>query len=132
MDTKFPFAHKGIATAGAAFFGDLGEWVDVGKGGQIAFQQAIRDYLKPVIYGENDLASVWKPHPRIIINPAVQAGAPCIEGTRVPTQLIAELAKYPEDYPQVAGDYRLTLTDLKAAVVYEAERLIRLRMNAVY
>lgn len=85
LDTNFPFAHRGIATAGAAFFGNLGEWVDVGKGGQIAFQQVIREYLKPVIYGEDDLASVWRPHPRILINPAVQAGAPCIEGTRVPT-----------------------------------------------
>lgn len=121
LDTNFPFAHKGIATAGAAFFGNLGEWIDVGKGGQLAFQQAIREYLRPVIYGEDDLASVWKPHSRILINPAVQAGAPCIEGTRVPTQLIAELAESPEDYSQIADDYRLTLADVKAAVKYERD-----------
>lgn len=123
LSTDYPFAHKDIATAGAAWFGKFGDWggdwVDVGKGGQLAFQQTIRDYLKPVLYGEDDLASVWKPRPRILINPEVQAGAPCIEGTRVPTRVIAELAKTPEDYPQVASDYRLTVDDVQSAVEYE-------------
>lgn len=123
LNTDYPFAHKDIATAGAALFAKYGDWdddwVDVGKGGQLAFQQIIRDYLKPVLYGEDDLASVWKPRPRILINPEVQAGAPCIEGTRVPTRLIAELAESPEDYQQIAGDYRLSVEDVQAAVEYE-------------
>ena len=119
LETSYPFAHKDIATVGAAWFGKLGDWVDVGKGGQLAFQQAIQDYIKPIVYGEDDLASVWKPRPRILINPEVQAGAPCIEGTRVPTRVIAELAESPEDYPQIAGDYHLTVEDVQAAVEYE-------------
>ena len=119
LDTIYPFAHKDIVTAGAAFFGKFGDWVDVGKGGQLAFQDAIREYLKPISYGVNDLASAWRPRPRILINPAIQAGAPCIEGTRVPTLMIAELAESPKDYPQIAGDYRLTVEDVQAAVEYE-------------
>lgn len=115
LDTSYPFAHKDIATAGAALFGKFGDWV----GGQLAFQDAIREYLKPISYGGDDLASAWRPRPRILVNPAIQAGAPCIEGTRVPTLMIAELAESPEDYQQIAGDYRLTVEDVQAAVEYE-------------
>lgn len=119
LDTKYPFAHKDIAAAGSAWFGKFGDGVDVGKGGQLAFQDAIREYLKPISYGSDDLASAWRPRPRILVNPAIQAGAPCIEGTRVPTLMIAELVESPEDYPQIAGDYRLTVEDVQAAVEYE-------------
>lgn len=119
LDTNYPFAHKEIVTAGAALFGKFGDWVDIGKGGQLAFQVVIRKYLKPISYGGDDLASAWRPRPRILVNPAIQAGAPCIEGTRVPTLMIAELVESPEDYPQIAGDYRLTVEDVQAAVEYE-------------
>ncbi len=115
LDTRYPFAHKDIATAGASLFGKFGDWV----GGKLAFQDAIREYLKPISYGGDDLASAWRPRPRILVNPAIQAGAPCIEGTRVPTLLLAELAESPEDYQQIAGDYRLTVEDVQAAVEYE-------------
>lgn len=115
LDTSYPFAHKDIATAGAALFGKFGDWI----GGQLAFQDAIREYLKPISYGGDDLASAWRPRPRILVNPAIQAGAPCIEGTRVPTLMLAELAESPEDYQQIAGDYRLTVEDVQAAVEYE-------------
>ena len=115
LDTSYPFAHKDIATAGAALFGKFGDWV----GGQLAFQDAIREYLKPISYGGDDLASAWRPRPRILVNPAIQAGAPCIEGTRVPTLLLAELAESPEDYQQIASYYRLTVEDVQAAVEYE-------------
>ena len=119
LDTKYPFAHKDIVTAGAALFGKFGDWLDVGEGGQLAFQDAIREYLKPISYGGDDLASAWRPRPRILVNPAIQAGAPCIEGTRVPTLMLAELVESPEDYLQIAGDYRLTVEDVQAAVEYE-------------
>lgn len=119
LNTDYPFAHKDIATAGAALFAKYGDWSDVGKSGQIAFQDAIREYLKPISYEGDGLASSWRPRSRILVNPAIQAGAPCIEGTRVPTLMIAELAETPEEYPQIAGDYRLTVEDVQAAVDYE-------------
>lgn len=119
LNTDYPFAHKDIATAGAALFGKYGDWVDVGKGGQLAFQDDIREYLKTISYGDDNSASAWRPRPRILVDPAIQAGAPCIEGTRVPTLMIAKLAETPEDYPQIAGDYRLTIKDVQSAVEYE-------------
>ena len=119
LNTAYPFAHKDIATASAAWFGQFGDWGDVGEGGQLAFQDAIREYLKSISYGGDGLASDWRPRPRILVNPAIQAGAPCIEGTRVPTLMIAGLAETLEEYPQIAGDYRLTIEDVQAAVEYE-------------
>lgn len=119
LDTEYPFAHEELATAGAAFFGKLGSWVDVGKGGQGAFEIAVRAYLKPIEYGTDRLAAVWRPRAGIWLNPSVQAGAPCIEGTRVPTRVIAELVEADEDIEDIAEDLNLEMSEVEAALEYE-------------
>lgn len=119
LDTDHPFAHEELATAGAAFFGKFGAWVDVGKGGQGAFEIAVRDYLKPIEYGTDRLAAVWRPSAGVWLNPAVQAGAPCVDGTRVPTRVIAELADADEDLEDIAEDLHLQVSAVEAALEYE-------------
>lgn len=119
LDTHFPFAHEEIATAGAAFFGNVGAWVDVGKRGQGAFELVIRDFLRPIEYGANHLAAIWRPQPGVWVNPSVQAGAPCIEGTRVPTRIVADLRAAEEHPEDIAEDLLLDLTQVQAAIEYE-------------
>lgn len=119
LETSFPLAHQALATVGAAVFGNLGEWVDVGKRGQMAFQVAIKAYLKPLEYGPDGLASVWRPVEGVWINPEVQAGAPCIEGTRIPTRTLFALVEADEDVEDVAADYDLEVASVEAAVAFE-------------
>jgi len=67
---------------------------------------------------------IWTPHDSVWINPHVQAGAPCVEGTRVPTQQLAGLlglADMPDDdaIRRVCDDYRLTPAQVTSALEYE-------------
>lgn len=119
LNTDYPFAHEQLATAGAAFFGKVGDWVDVGKGGQGAFEPVVRDLLRPIEYGADQLAAIWRPRTGVWVNPAVQAGAPCVDGTRVPTRVIADLAEADEDPEDIAEDLHLTLPAVEAALEYE-------------
>ncbi len=119
LQTPYPFAHRRLATVGTAFFGEIEQWVDVGRRGQGAFKTMITDVLAPIGYGSDGLASVWKPAPGVWINPLIQTGSPCIEGTRVPTRVLAEMAAAGDDPAEIADDYALELIQVEAALAYE-------------
>jgi len=119
LSTDYPFAHEDLATAGVAFFGKVGDWVDVGKRGQGAFEIVVRDLLRPIEYGSDHLATIWRPESGVWVNPAVQAGAACVDGTRVPTRVIADLVKADEDPEDIADDLHLEAWQVEAALEYE-------------
>ena len=124
LGTNRPLAHKGLATVGAGFFADVaGDWQDAGMGGQPAFQNMVKPLLEPITFNDSNMASIWRPHPGVWINPAVQAGTPCVEGTRVPTQLLASVLDpgKPDEWDliEVCDDYRLTAQQVRAALDYE-------------
>jgi uncharacterized protein (DUF433 family) len=125
LGTDRPFAHKRLATVGRGFFADAlfkGEWLDVGQGGQSAFPEIIEPILRPITFGSSDgMAQKWVPHKGVSIDPRIQAGAPCVVGTRVPTSLVASLVAAGEPRKIVATDYQLTQRQISAAVDYEAE-----------
>lgn len=60
---------------------------------------------------------------RIVVDPKVMAGKPVIRGTRITVELILELlatGMRPED---IAGDYGITIDDIRAAILYAAKML---------
>jgi uncharacterized protein (DUF433 family) len=118
LQTTRPFAHEALATAGKAFFADFGEWIDVGKGGQGAFQHIIKPLLRPITY-EDSFASRWHPHPNVVVDPRLQAGTPCISGTRIPTSIVVRYLRSGEDPEDIADDLRLTREQVEAATEYE-------------
>jgi len=93
--------------------------VDIGKSGQLAFHDTIKNYLRPVEYGPDELAAVWRPANGVWVNPKVQAGSPCVDGTRVPTGVLAALIDEDEDPEDVADDYELDVTQVIAALEFE-------------
>ena len=95
------------------------EWFDAGQWGQRAFQKMLRKELRPFEYGSDDMVLRWKPRPRIALDPAIQAGAPCVQHTRVPTHLLWELRRAGEDIHDIAGDYDLPQEDVLAAIEWE-------------
>jgi uncharacterized protein (DUF433 family) len=119
-----PLAHREVvellATSGSALLVDLdGGWYDVGKGGQGAFKEVVRLYLEKVSYDGLGVAHLWRPTPMVLIDPRVQAGTPCVEGTRVPTATIADTSSV--DSPaEVADEMYLTIEQVEAAVDFEA------------
>lgn len=119
VGTNYPFAHQDLATVGAGFFGKFKEWVDVGKGGQGSFPVVIEELLSPIEFGSDLHASIWRPAKGVWLNPEVQAGAPCIDGTRVPTKVIADLEAVGDHIEDIADDLSLNTTQVRAALQYE-------------
>jgi uncharacterized protein (DUF433 family) len=119
-----PLAHidapSRLATVGRAFFAHVGEWADAGKGFQLAFQPMIEPVLRPLEYATNGLANLWRPLQFVTASPAVQAGTPCIEMTRVPTSTVDGLVKVGEEIEDIAFDFDLEIEQIEAALRFEA------------
>ena len=101
LGTDRPFAHKKLATVAAGFFAD-------------------------VTFDESAMAKIWRPCPCVWINPEVQAGAPCVDGTRIPTSQITGLLGVDgdpadEDVYEVCDDYQITNEQVRAAFNYELD-----------
>lgn len=118
--TPWPFASQKLATAGRSVLADLDEWVDVGKGGQGTLQPIVNLYLKDIEYDEAGMAAVWVPRPGVSVNPRIQAGAPCVQGTRIPTADIRLLAESGEDASDIASDLDLDLRQVRSALAFES------------
>jgi uncharacterized protein (DUF433 family) len=132
LDTQYPFAHQRLATVGSSFFAHLDEfdldtppkgehksWVDAGLHGQMAFEDVIQPLIRPIEYGTDELAAIWRPYRHVWINPEVQAGAPCIDGTRVPTRMIWDLVRAGQPQSELTEDYLVSRSSIKDAVAYE-------------
>lgn len=119
-----PLAHidasKWLATVGKAFFANIGEWADAGKGFQLAFQPMIEPVLRPIEYDTFGMAHLWRPVELVTATPDVQAGAPCIETTRVPTTTIDGLVRVGEKVEDIAFDLDLEIEQIDAALRFEA------------
>lgn len=119
-----PLAHidapKRLATVGKAFFANIGEWADAGKGFQLAFQPMIEPVLRPLEYDTRGMAHLWRPVDFVTATPMVQAGTPCIEATRVPTSTIGGLVHAGEEIEDISFDLDLQIEQIEAALRFEA------------
>lgn len=110
-----------LATSGKAFIAEIdGGWYDLGKGGQGAFKDVIRIYLEHLSFDDVGVARKWNPAPHVILDPRIQAGTPCIEGTRIPTETIAGMAE--ADPPEIiAEDLEIDIEEVMAALDFERQ-----------
>lgn len=119
-----PLAHidapRRLATVGRAFFADIGEWADAGKGFQLAFQPVIEPALRPLEFDSHGMAHLWRPVQLVTATPGVQAGTPCVEETRVPTSTIEGLVHAGENIEDIAFDFDFEIEQLEAALRFEA------------
>lgn len=121
----WPLAHAAslnrLANVGSDLYhlADDADREDASRGGQGAFQAVVVPMLHRLEFDAEDMASLWRPVGGVVIDPRVQAGAPCVEGTRVATELIAGLADAGESPEDIASDYDLDLDVVNAALAYE-------------
>jgi uncharacterized protein (DUF433 family) len=73
--------------------GDEPHQVEAASGprGQQASRIALAAYLRSVQYTDN-VASTWVPAEHVLVSPHVQFGEPVIQGTRVPTAAVSDIA----------------------------------------
>jgi uncharacterized protein (DUF433 family) len=113
-------------------------WMDLGEiytdhegrllaaslGGQYPFLDLIEDHLVPVAgltFDEDGLADSWTvlPSDQIVMRPNVQFGAPCIRGTRIPTQTVWEMNEGGDSAAFIARVYDLELRQVEEAIEWE-------------
>jgi uncharacterized protein (DUF433 family) len=123
FELDWPLAHaaglRRLASSGSDVYVLLEEWVDAGRGGQRAFQEIVGPLLRHLDFDAESMATTWRPVRGVLLDPAVQAGAPCLEGTRIATELVAELVEAGEDVEDVADDYGVDPALVRAAVEFE-------------
>ena len=109
-----------LATSGESFLSDLGtgEYEDIGRGGQRVFQEVIRVHLDRITFDAHGDPQRWGPADGVLLDPAIQAGAPCVAGTRVPTATIAALLG-DVDPDDVALDFNITVAAVRQAEGFE-------------
>ena len=90
-----PFVHREVMTDGRDVWivDDERTQVEAASGpqGQQASHLALRAYLKPVQYTDN-IATTWVPVKHVLVSPLIQFGEPVVQGTRVPTSAVADVA----------------------------------------
>ena len=127
IDAPWPLAHAAgldrLASVGkSVFYRDEGDdWLDVGRHGQHAFQEVVDPLIRHLSFDDLGMASSWRPVEGVIVDPAVQAGAPCVDGTRIPTSMLAELVAAGDDPDDIADDYALDVELVSQAVRYETD-----------
>lgn len=95
------------------------ELVDAARYGQRFFEVAFDDLVSD-LYAEMELTELPRFKQFIDINPKVQAGAPTIHGTRIPTSVVAGWAKRKLTTEEIASFYDGVSEDaIDAALEYE-------------
>lgn len=126
VESDWPLAHfaalNELATSGASVYvGSKRDWLDASEGGQMAFYEVASPLMRRLEFGRDGLATLWRPVDGIVVNPAIQAGAPCVEGTRISTEFLAELEFVGEEPEDIAHDYDLDIALVSQALRYEHE-----------
>ena len=118
-----PFATEQLWTCGSDVFVKFSEqlWA-ASRFGQQAME-FINDWLSKVEldmqFDERHLASSWFPYQNIRLDPAIQFGDPCIDGTRVLTRSIWNKVKAGDSQETVAALHDLTIRQVENAIWWE-------------
>lgn len=116
-----PLADKRVVTSLTTSAGHV-MWqdrTDVTRGGQQVLVETVRQYLTPVEYGSDFLARLWRPARSVELDPTVQAGSPCIVGTRVTTDVVAARVAQGEPASAIAADLFVSTRQVTDAVRFE-------------
>lgn len=89
------------------------------------------EYMQPhhnMTFDMFGLSSSWRVRTNVLLNPEIQYGEPCIEGTRVPTQVIYSFNRAGDDPEVLAHFYGIQRSRIKDAIAWE-KRLQRVGYN---
>lgn len=96
--------------------------VAASRHGQLGME-FLADYLQPVhhglTFGDDARATSWKPAEWVLIDPTIQFGAPCIEGTRIQTEVVWEMFQAGDSRETLSAMYGVALEQIQAAVAWE-------------
>lgn len=103
--------------------------VNISKGGQKTFPEAVMRYLREVEWGEDRFAERWWPGSSrarggiVVVDPNRSFGAPVIAGTGIRVEDLFGRFSAGESIAELAADYELDPTKIEAAIRLEASLL---------
>lgn len=143
MSESHPLASQRILSDGLDLFWEYQEQRDPGvhlvnlvRGGQKVFPEAVERYLREVEWGQDRYVSRWWPGAPeagagpVVVDPSRAFGAPVVAGTGIRTEDIFDRFSAGEPMDELSEDYGLTLAQIEAAIRTEARFLEPLRPAA--
>ena len=125
---KYPFINKDIWTYGSNIFIQFEEQLlsasRYGQSAMVFLKDWIRKVELDMTFDQDNYVDSWNPYSDIILNPKIQIGMPCIQGTRIPSLSIWR-KMVAGDSPEVLADlYDINLSQIAHVKEWE-ERLER-------
>ena len=120
--TDRPFVTDELKTDGCGIYVDDelvagGQLESADRHGQQVMREAVRERLSNVHYSEG-WATAWNPARHILVDPRIQFGEPVINGTRIATELVADMAAY-ASVDKIAIDMGISEEQAEAALTFE-------------
>lgn len=112
-----PFAREELwTTTSAVFVRFRNSIIEASRAGQLAMS-IIEEYLIPIsgLQFADSVATRWRPADGIVIDPRVQFGEPCIEGTRIPVRAVLSLIEAGDPPDLVQRSYELSDDAMRSA-----------------
>lgn len=127
FNVPFPLATKSLWTYGGQIYIKFHEHIlAASKFGQRAME-FIDNWLKEVdldmTFNVAENADSWLVHKNVRINPTIQLGEPCIDGTRIPTSIVWSKHKAGDSIEMIARSHNLQEQQVADAVEWE-KRLV--------
>jgi len=132
LGSQHPLADHAMLTNGSSLFIDrYGDLVNISEDGQLHMKELLFDHLKRIVRDDNGIPIKLLPFTRnayqtspelVAINPRVKSGRPCINGTGVPTSIIAERYDAGDSIKLLVEDYGRSPEEIEEAVRYESRR----------
>ncbi len=126
---EHPLAYKKLYTDGIDLFIEhLGNLVNASRSGQLVIPEIVQIYLKRIEWDEADNPVKLYPFTRtketelprlIVINPTVFFGKPVLEGTGIPTNILALRYAAGDSIEELAVDYDCDRLKVEEAIRYE-------------
>ncbi len=122
-----PFVNRALWVDDADIAEDIFANVDemlitASRHGQLPFTQLLKTKIVDaanMTYDDNDNAATWSPQEGIVIDPQIHSGSPCIEGTRIATNLLASMHGAGDSVAELADWYELDATQVQSALDWE-------------
>lgn len=124
---RYPFATSTVWTEDAEKSSHIYAEIDrifvaADESGQMPFEELLARRIVRVANMEFDgdaRAMSWEPSPGVVIDPRFHSGAPCIEGTRIATELIYSRRIDGDSIESLEECYQISKGQIQSAVAWE-------------
>ncbi len=127
LNVDWPFVRRPLWTYQSDIYVNFEQRiVAASRNGQLAmdvFGEWLRKVEMDMTFDKEDIAVTWSPFEQVRIDPTIQLGKPCIDGSRIPTGAIWSKIRAGDTVQTITRLYDLTETKIKHAVEWE-ERLV--------